>query len=207
MYKRQVIVKKVSKIDFEMSKHGTDVLAVLNHLGIESRDVDWFSSSLGATLLIESYQSGVLNGHSSVLLAPNPDFEFPLWARMVMSLPIPRFIHPALMRFTVWLVDRRTKEEGQRIRYRRTLLAQDLNRMLMSARANMRYRLPDDLSRIDVPCAVMTASSDTLHDMDKVLSIVERIPGAVLIEVPSNQYAHEADVLVEIEQFHSSIGN
>ena len=71
----------------------------------------------------------------------------------------------------------------------------------------MRYRLPDDLSRIDVPCAVMTASSDTLHDMDKVLSIVERIPGAVLIEVPSNQYAHEADVLVEIEEFHSSIGN
>tara|TARA_B100002051_G_scaffold186317_1_gene176369 strand:- start:165 stop:1025 length:861 start_codon:yes stop_codon:yes gene_type:complete len=205
--KSAVIVKKVNKTDFEMSKHGTDVLAVLNHLGIESRDVDWFSSSLGATLLIESYQSGVLNGHSSVLLAPNPDFEFPLWARMVMSLPIPRFIHPALMRFTVWLVDRRTKEEGQRIRYRRTLLAQDLNRMLMSARANMRYRLPDDLSRIDVPCAVMTASSDTLHDMDKVLSIVERIPGAVLIEVPSNQYAHEADVLVEIEQFHSSISN
>ena len=205
--KSALITKKVSKSDFEMSKHGADVLAVLNHLGIDSHDVDWFSSSLGATLLIESYQSGVLKGHSSVLLAPNPDFEFPLWARIVMSLPIPHFIHPALMRFTIWLVDRRTKEEGQRIRYRRTLLSQDLNRMLLSARANMRYRLPDDLSRIDVPCAVMTASSDTLHDMSKVLSIVERIPGAVLIEVPSNQYAHEADVLVEIEQFHSSIGN
>ena len=205
--KSALITKKVSKSDFEMSKHGADVLAVLNDLGIDSHDVDWFSSSLGATLLIESYQSSVLNGHSSVLLAPNPDFEFPLWARIVMNLPIPRFIHPALMRFTIWLVDRRTKEEGQRIRYRRTLLSQDLNRMLLSARANMRYRLPDDLSRIDVPCAVMTASSDTLHDMSKVLSIVERIPGAVLIEVPSNQYAHEADVLVEIEQFHSSIGN
>ncbi len=205
--KSALITKKVSKSDFEMSKHGADVLAVLNDLGIDSHDVDWFSSSLGATLLIESYQSGVLNGHSSVLLAPNPDFEFPLWARIVMNLPIPRFIHPALMRFTIWLVDRRTKEEGQRIRYRRTLLSQDLNRMLLSARANMRYRLPDDLSRIDVPCAVMTASSDTLHDMSKVLSIVERIPEAVLIEVPSNQYAHEADVLVEIEQFHSSIGN
>ena len=205
--KSALITKKVSKSDFEMSKHGADVLAVLNDLGIDSHDVDWFSSSLGATLLIESYQSGVLKGHSSVLLAPHPDFEFPLWARIVMNLPIPRFIHPALMRFTIWLVDRRTKEEGQRIRYRRTLLSQDLNRMLLSARANMRYRLPDDLSRIDVPCAVMTASSDTLHDMSKVLSIVERIPGAVLIEVPSNQYAHEADVLVEIEQFHSSIGN
>ena len=53
----------------------------------------------------------------------------------------------------------------------------------------------------------MTASSDTLHGMDKVLDIVDRLPNAVLIEVPSNQYAHEADVLAEIEEFQSSIGN
>ena len=205
--KSAAITKNVGRSDFEMYKHGADVLSVLRYLGIDSKDVDWFSSSLGATLLIDSYQKGVLSGRSSVLLAPNPDFEFPLWARIVMSLPIPRFIHPSLMRFTVWLVDRRTKEEGQRIRYRRTLLSQDLNRMLLSARANMRYRLPEDLSDVDVPCAVMTASSDTLHDMNKVLDIIERIPGAILIEVPSNQYAHEADVLVEIEEFHSSIGN
>ena len=201
------ITRKVRREDFEMRHHGHDVAAVLDKLGIDSNEVDWFSSSLGATLLIEAYQGGVLGVRSSILLAPNPDFEFPLWARIVMSLPIPRFIHPALMRFTVWLVDRRTKEEGQRIRYRRTLLAQNLNRMLLSARSNMRYRLPEDLSDVSVPCAVMTASSDTLHDMDKVLNIVNKIPGAVMIEVPSNQYAHEADVLVEIEEFHSSIGN
>ena len=53
----------------------------------------------------------------------------------------------------------------------------------------------------------MTAPSDTLHDIDKVLGIVERIPDAVLVEVPSNQYAHDAGVLVEIEEFQSSIGN
>ena len=79
--------------------------------------------------------------------------------------------------------------------------------MLLSARANIRYRLPDDLSAIRVPCVVMTASSDTLHDIDKVHGIVERIPDAVLVKVPSNQYAHEAGVLVEIEEFQSSIGN
>ena len=35
--KSAVIVKKVNKTDFEMSKHGADVLAVLNDLGIDSR--------------------------------------------------------------------------------------------------------------------------------------------------------------------------
>ena len=201
------ITRKVRREDFEMRHHGHDVAAVLGKLGIDSAEVDWFSSSLGATLLIDAYQNDVLAGRSSILLAPNPDFEFPLWARILLKMPLPKFIHPALVRFAVWVVERRTKEEGQRIRYRRALMSQDLERLLLSSRANIRYSLPQDLSNASVPCAVMTASSDTLHGMDKVLDIVDRLPNAVLIEVPSNQYAHEADVLAEIEEFQSSIGN
>ena len=201
------ITRKVRRDDFEMRHHGHDVAAVLGKLGIDSTEVDWFSSSLGATLLIDAYQNDVLAGRSSILLAPNPDFEFPLWARILLKMPLPKFIHPALVRFAVWIVERRTKEEGQRIRYRRALMSQDLERLLLSSRANIRYSLPQDLSSASVPCAVMTASSDTLHGMDKVLDIVDRLPNAVLIEVPSNQYAHEADVLAEIEEFQSSIGN
>ena len=201
------ITRKVRREDFEMRHHGHDVAAVLDEFGIDSSEVDWFSSSLGATLLIDAYQNDVLAGRSSILLAPNPDFKFPLWARILLKMPLPKFIHPALVRFAVWVVERRTKEEGQRIRYRRTLMSQDLERLLLSSRANIRYSLPQDLSRVSVPCAVMTAKSDTLHGMDKVLDIVDRLPNAVLIEVPSNQYAHEADVLAEIEEFQSSIGN
>ena len=201
------ITRKVGQEDFEMRHHGHDVAAVLGKLGIDSAEVDWFSSSLGATLLIDAYQNDVLAGRSSILLAPHPDFEFPLWARILLKMPLPKFIHPALVRFAVWIVERRTKEEGQRIRYRRALMSQDLERLLLSSRANIRYSLPQDLSSASVPCAVMTASSDTLHGMDKVLDIVDRLPNAVLIEVPSNQYAHEADVLAEIEEFQSSIGN
>jgi pimeloyl-ACP methyl ester carboxylesterase len=201
------ITRKVRREDFEMRHHGHDVAAVLDEFGIDSSEVDWFSSSLGATLLIDAYQNDVLAGRSSILLAPNPDFKFPLWARILLKMPLPKFIHPALVRFAVWVVERRTKEEGQRIRYRRALMSQDLERLLLSSRANIRYSLPQDLSRVSVPCAVMTAKSDTLHGMDKVLDIVDRLPNAVLIEVPSNQYAHEADVLAEIEEFQSSIGN
>tara|TARA_B100000029_G_C17413143_1_gene901515 strand:- start:183 stop:1043 length:861 start_codon:yes stop_codon:yes gene_type:complete len=201
------IDRKVRREDFEMRHHGHDVAAVLDEFGIDSAEVDWFSSSLGATLLIDAYQNNVLAGRSSILLAPNPDFKFPLWARILLKMPLPKFMHPALVRFAVWVVERRTKEEGQRIRYRRALMSQDLERLLLSSRANIRYSLPQDLSSIPVPCAVMTAKSDTLHGMDKVLDIVDRLPDAVLIEVPSNQYAHEADVLAQIEEFQSSIGN
>ena len=100
---------------------------------------------------------------------------------------------------------KRQKEEGQKVRYRRALLAQDVPRMLLSARWNLRYSLPEDLSGIEIPCAVMTASSDTLHDFGKVQRIADSIPNCEMIEVPSNQYAHEPEVLREIQKFHSSI--
>ena len=102
-------------------------------------------------------------------------------------------------------LDKKVKEEGQKVRYRRAMLSQNLERMLLSARFLMGYSIPEDLSSIRVPCAVMTASSDKLHGMEKILDIVQRIPGAEMIEVPSNQYAHEADVLKEIREFQSSV--
>ena len=105
----------------------------------------------------------------------------------------------------MWAVDKKVKEEGQKVRYRRAMLSQNLERMLLSARFLMGYSIPEDLSSIRVPCAVMTASSDKLHGMEKILDIVQRIPGAEMIEVPSNQYAHEADVLKEIREFQSSV--
>ena len=77
--------------------------------------------------------------------------------------------------------------------------------MLLSARWNLGYSLPEDLSRIEVPCAVMTAASDTLHDFGKVERLADSIPNCRMINVPSNQYAHEPGVLSEIVDFHSSI--
>ena len=35
--------------------------------------------------------------------------------------------------------------------------------------------------------------------------LVKKIPGAAMIAVPSNQYAHEPDVLVDIDKFYQSL--
>ncbi len=196
---------RISKSDFTMEKHGHDISAVLDSMGIDQAKVDWFSSSLGSTLLIDAYQRGALHGRSSILLAPNPDFKFPLWSRLIINFPLPMFVYKRLVNFVAWVVDRRTKEEGQKIRYRRALLAQDVPKMLLSARSNLGYSLPDDLSSVTVSCAVMTAESDTLHGFDKVRRVVDSIPNCRMIEVESNQYAHEPGVLSEIEEFHSSL--
>ena len=197
--------RRISKDDFSIERHSKDIATVLEALDVDQENIDWYSSSLGSTLLIDAFEKGDLDGRSSVLLAPNPDFRFPLWSRMIIYSPLPMVAFRKMVGFVAWVVNRRTKEEGQKVRYRRALLAQDVPRMLLSARWNLGYSLPEDLSRIEVPCAVMTAASDTLHDFGKVERLADSIPNCKMIKVPSNQYAHEPDVLSEIGDFHSSI--
>ena len=197
--------RRISKDDFSIERHSKDIAAVLEALDIKQANIDWYSSSLGSTILIDAFEKGDLDGRSSVLLAPNPDFRFPLWSRMIIYSPLPMVAFRKMVGFVAWVVNRRTKEEGQKVRYRRALLAQDVPRMLLSARWNLGYSLPEDLSRIEVPCAVMTAASDTLHDFGKVERLADSIPNCKMIKVPSNQYAHEPDVLSEIGDFHASI--
>ena len=197
--------RRISKDDFSIERHARDIEAVLDALDVNQNNIDWYSSSLGSTLLIDAFERRDLGGRSSVLLAPNPDFRFPLWSRMIIYSPLPMVAFRKMVGFVAWVVNRRTKEEGQKVRYRRALLAQDVPRMLLSARWNLGYSLPEDLSRIEVPCAVMTAASDTLHDFGKVERLADSIPNCKMIKVPSNQYAHEPDVLSEIGDFHASI--
>ena len=195
---------KMKIMDFHMSNFTNDITEIIRILDLKN-DFHFFSSSLGSTILIDGLQSGTLDGRSSIFLAPNQRFKFPLWARILIKMPFPNFSLKWLIKAAIWGVERKVKEEGQKIRYRRTLLSQNFERIRLSARHLMKYSLPDNLSNIIIPCAIITADSDKLHELKDVEIIADRIPNAKMIQVPSNQYAHEPDVLKEIEEFHASI--
>ena len=196
--------KKMTLDDFQMEKFTNDIAEIIKFLDLKN-NFDFFSSSLGSTILIDGLQSRKIQGRSSIFLAPNERFKFPLWARILIKLPFPSFSLKWLINTAIWGVERRVKEEGQKIRYRRTLLSQNFERIRLSARYLMGYSLPDELAEIKIPCAIITADSDKLHGLEDIKSIIDRIPNAKMIQVPSNQYAHEPDVLREIEEFYESI--
>ena len=195
---------KMEKKDFNMCNFTNDIAEIIRILDLKD-DLHFFSSSLGSTILIDGMQSGVLRGKSSIFLAPNKKFKFPLWAKILIKMPFPNFTLKWLIKAAVWGVERKVKEDGQKIRYRRTLLSQNFERIRFSARYLMKYTLPDNLSNIIIPCAIITADSDKLHGVKDIENIADRIPNSKIIQVPSNQYAHEADFLKEIEDFHESI--
>ncbi len=193
----------ISKATFQMNNFAADISKVLTKLGIDASECDAFGASLGATMLLESLREGTLAPRSMVLLAPNLHFTPPWWARPL--IPAPLFLYSGLVRFIIWYLDRRLEEEGQRIRYRRTLLAAPIDRLRLCSIVFRKYRMNLDFAHINTPVGVLRASSDTLHDHSDAGSLSEAIPNCTLIEVESNQFAHEAGALPIIEGFFDNV--
>ena len=199
---------KMKQKDFIISEYIEDMEKIIEKLQRENELDDnfhLFSSSLASTIIIHGLQEKKISGKSSIFLAPNQKFRFPLWAKILIKLPLPKFTLKWLIKIAIWAVERKVEEEGQKIRYRRTLLSQNYERIRYSARYLMGYSLPEDLSNIEIPCAILTAESDKLHGMKDVEFISRKVTNMSVISIPSNQYAHQAEALNEIESFYSDI--
>ena len=198
------IESEISKKTFQIPRMAADIPLVLKKLGVNAEECDMMGSSLGATLMIECLQSGELELNSLVVLSPNLAFKPPIWARPL--IPAPTIFYSGLVKFIIWYLDKRLKEEGQRIRYRRTLLAADTKRLRLCSLVFRRYKMALDFANVTTPVGVLRASSDTLHDHDDAGILSKKIPNCSLIEIESNQFAHEAAAIPLIENFQRSVG-
>jgi len=196
--------EKMSQKDFHIDNFTDDIREIIQSLNLDG-NYHLFSSSLGSTILIHGLQERKISAKSSIFLAPNQNIIFPLWARLLIKLPLPKFTLKWLIKLAIWAVERKVEEEGQKIRYRRTLLSQNYERIRFSARYLIGYSLPESLSNIEIPCAILTAESDKLHGSNDVEFISREIPNMKIIPIPSNQYAHQPEALNEIESFYSNI--
>ena len=196
------ITGKLRVQDFGMIHHAEDLKAVVDTLDLDS-NVLWFGSSLGATVILHGMMEGLLQGQAAFLIAPNTKFRFSTWMLPVISAPW--WCYPPLIRilglpYLKW----RLKEPKQYIRYRRTLTQAHLLRLKRSVKANRRYDLPANLDSISAPVAICVAASDTLHTGDDSHGIADSLPNGSIVEVPSNQYAHEADVITDIDAWEAN---
>ena len=192
---------KLRKATLSIQQSVRDLLTVTENFPEVQTECDWFASSLGATVLLEALNQEVFKARSVSLLAPNVSFDFPLWSRPLIKMP--SIFYPPLIRLAIFYLSIKLKEEGQKIRYRRTLLASSVNRLRLSALSNGSYRMTDDLSKVDSRVALITAESDKLHADSAIGFLMENLPEATLIEVASNQFAHDPEVIPLLEAFQN----
>ena len=192
---------KLRKSTLSIEQSVQDLLTVIGNFPEVQSECDWFASSLGATVLLEALNQDVFKARSVSLLAPNVSFDFPLWSRPLIKMP--SIIYPPLIRLAIFYLSIKLKEEGQKVRYRRTLLASNVKRLRLSALSNGSYRMNMDLSKVVSRVALITAESDKLHADSAIAFLMENLPQATLIEVPSNQFAHNPEVIPILEAFQN----
>jgi hypothetical protein len=190
--------------DFSIPNHSLDMNAVVRNLGLNPADCDWFASSLGSTSVIEGIKKGHLEVNSAFLLAPNAEFKFPWWMALMTSMPW--WFYPPMMRLiAIPYMKWKVKEPGQKKRYTRTMKNADMRRLKLSTKANRAYEIWPDLETVTASIAICVAESDALHAHDDALKIGEILPNGKIIEVPSNQFAHEAAVRPIIEEWIQTV--
>lgn len=197
--------RRLKPDDFSIGRMAEDLISVCRQLGIASSNLTVIGSSLGATALLEALKGGRLTAQAAFLIAPNSEFKAPWYLQWILFLPA--FLYHGIKYFLLWyfktfMVDVKNEPE-QMMRYTETLKAAHPQRIKFSARSAIygRYQVWPNLESVRIPVALAYAPTDTLHSLENIRLMADRLPQATVVACPSNKYMHSAEVLKDIESF------
>ncbi|MEE4270577.1 MAG: hypothetical protein V2I67_02815 [Thermoanaerobaculales bacterium] len=194
--------------DFAIARLGDDLAVVCDRLEIDPERRVFFASSMGSNAVLEACKHGRLQGRGAFLIGPNAEFRFPGWGKALTYMPAS--VYHLARPFMLWYLERfrvNAKEDpAQMARYRRTLAAAHPGRLKLSARSVLGYSLLPGLETVELPVAVASAPSDTLHEGHEVQRIVDALPHGRVVECPSNTYMHTAEVAEDLDRFIRGLG-
>ncbi|PKN66419.1 MAG: hypothetical protein CVU54_18190 [Deltaproteobacteria bacterium HGW-Deltaproteobacteria-12] len=203
-------VPDVNKVSFSMQRLALDIGEIVEQVIPPDGEFILAGSSLGATAILEYCGSDRRKPSAAILIGPNTEFRFP---RLLALIILP--LHPALY-FSIkpvvkWYLrnfrlDKKTSPE-QIEKYENTLDHADPYKLKANALALRNYALPDSVNRLNVPCLIIGATSDKLHDTGNIRQLVKTIPDAEYIELAGNMETHSKTAGQIIAKYIKSLRN
>jgi pimeloyl-ACP methyl ester carboxylesterase len=202
--KQSSTVPDVKKVSFSMDRLNLDIGEIIEKVIPPSEKFIIAGSSLGATAILEYCGSESRKPLSAILISPKADFKFP----KLLELVIPA-LHPSLaflIRPVVkWYLrnfrlDKKNSRE-QIEKYENTLDCADPYKLKANALALRKYVLLNRVNKINVPCLMIGATTDTLHGTGEIKQIMRIIPDSSYIELESNMETHSEKAGRVIEKY------
>jgi pimeloyl-ACP methyl ester carboxylesterase len=191
--KHSSTVPDVKKVSFSIERLKLDIGEIVEKIISPSEKFILAGSSLGASAILEYCGSEKQKPSSAVLIGPNTEFRFP----KILGTIIPA-IHPSIY-FTVkpvikWYLrnfrlDKKNCKE-QIEKYENTIDCADPYKLKANALAIRNYAIWDHIVNINVPCLIIGATTDTLHDTENIKRLIKIIPDSIYIELKSNMETH-----------------
>jgi len=191
--KQSSAVPDVKKVSFSMERLKLDIGEIIEKVISPSEKFILSGSSLGASAILEYCGSEKQKPLSAVLIAPITEFRFP----KILGTIVPA-IHPSLY-FSVkpvikWYLrnfrlDKKNSSEQVK-KYENTLDCADPYKLKANALAIRNYAIWDHIVNINVPCLIIGATTDMLHDTEDIKRLLKIIPDSTYIELKSNMETH-----------------
>ena len=191
--KQSSIVADVKKVSFSMERLQLDIGEIIEKLITPSEEFIIAGSSLGASAIIEYCASEGRKPSSAILISPKADFGFP----KLLELVVPA-IHPSLAFLIIpvikWYLrnfrlDKKNSRE-QIEKYENTLDCANPYKLKANALTLRNYSLLNRVDKINVPCLIISATTDILHGTGEIKQIMKIIPDSTYVEMESNMETH-----------------
>ncbi len=191
--KQSSTVPDVKKASFSMQRLVLDLDEIVDQVIVPSGDFILAGSSLGATAILEYCSLDKRKALSAVLIGPNTEFRFPKILVFIVTI-----VHPSLYFFIKPLIKwyirnfrlNKKNSREQIEKYENTLDCADPYKLKANALALKNYKLSDRVDQIKIPCLILGATTDTLHDTGHIKNLVNKIPAAQYVEMESNMATH-----------------
>jgi len=191
--KQSSIVANVKKVSFSMERLKLDIGEIIEKVIQPSEKFVIAGSSLGASAIIEYCGSEGRKPLSAILISPKAEFGFP----KLLELIVPA-LHPSLA-FVIrpvikWYLrnfrlDKKNSKE-QVAKYENTLDCANPYKLKANALALRGYALLNRVKNVNVPCLIISATTDILHGTDEIKQIMKIIPDSAYVELESNMETH-----------------
>ena len=195
------------KVGYGVEEMGLDLVAIIDYYNLAENKYILFGSSLGGTAILDCCKYIKKAPLALVLIAPNALFRVPRFGRIIIQI-FPPPLYLLFRPFIKWYL--RTfrldtkSDSAQYIKYSSALDAADPWKLKMAAKALKDYTVWSELYNIEFPALVIGASTDLLHEPDKVVKIAEMLPNGYYKDLHTNTRMHEAEAVQCIRDFISN---
>ncbi len=194
--------------EYSIEAIGDDIIRLIEQWKLPANGYVLAGSSLGATVIVESFHSLKSPPAAIVLISPNAVFRVPLLWKAAIALfypPMYLVIRPFVKLYLKHFRMNVTADPAQYTKYSNALDAADPWKLKKAVIAVSRYSIWNRLGSLDCPVLLIGALQDLLHEPGHFQTIAAMISNSTVVDLNTNAETHSPRIVVEIRNFLVSI--
>ncbi len=194
--------------EYSIEAIGSDIVKLLEQWNLPENGYLLAGSSLGATVIVESYRTLKSLPAAVVLISPNAVFRVPLLWKAVITLfypPMYLAIKPFVKFYLKHFRMNVQADAAQYKKYSSALDGADPWKLKKAVMAVSRYSIWDRLGSLDRPVLLIGALQDLLHEPGHFQTIASKIPHVTVVDLNTNAETHSPRTVDAIRTFLKDI--